>query len=232
MTKKQFTGLVSVVVGAVLVLWLFVRVTITERETVRVETPVGAAEFNTGKIVHSNLSDQIEVRRTVVVSPSDINGASGLENDENGITLIPSVGAGKVIVVNKIVGFSRFSSESWDMAGGPNAVASESFEVKWYNGSQRASGGNGYTSLGASFSRGFLTSGANNVVASRSVEVWTPSAKITGSSVGTASVSFEPVQYASSSAVILTGLVDPTNIETSGITDFVFEVFYKVLSDY
>lgn len=222
MTKKQFLGLSAVVVVAVVVLWLFVRVTvIKEKETIRVETPVGAAEFNTGKIVHSNLSEQVEQRRTVIVSPSDINGGGGFDDDENGITLIPSVGSGKVIVVDKIVGFARFASEGWSRAG------LESFEVKWYNGSQTASGGNGYTNLGASFSQGFFSSAANPAIGSPSQEVWYPYNPVDL----TESVA-QRGRFASSSAVILSGLVDPNNVETSGITDFVFEVFYKILTNY
>ena len=190
------------------------------------EGNLGAIEMESGRITYDQLATTVLQRRQVVVS------AAALDNLQDvPVTLIPAVGTGQVIVVQEIVGFRRFSSESWSRAH------NESFEVKWGN-SQTASatmpGMIGAVALGASFSNGFLTGGTNNTVASPSVEIWQPSGLLTdgdGSVGGTsASQSYEPGFYASSSAVYLTGNVAPQNAETSGITDFVFEVVYRIFT--
>jgi hypothetical protein len=184
---------------------------------------IGAIEMESGKIVYDNLASSVLQRRTVVVSASQVNG---LIDDENGIELIPAVGPNAVIVVQEITGFRRFSSESWS-----RGAANESFEIKLDN-IVTASGSSGAYALGASFSRGFLTGDGDNSIASRAVEVWKPSQLSTiaewpnGSSTG--SSSFDYPTYSSQSAVILSGRVDPSNVETSGITDFVFEVVYRI----
>jgi len=188
------------------------------------EGMLGAIEMESGKNTFDNLAQSVLQRRTVVVSAAQVDG---LIDDENGIELISAVGPNQVIVVQEITGFRRFSSESWNRGVPTN----ESFEVKLAN-IVTASGSNGAFALGASFSRGFLTGDGDNSIASRAVEVWRPSqlSNITewpnGGSLG--SGSFDYPTYASQSAVILTGRVDPSNVETSGITDFVFEVVYRI----
>ena len=168
------------------------------------------------------MAENVLQRRTVVVTQAEVND---LSNDENGVELIPSVGSDKVIVVDSIIGFKRFASEGWSRGSG------ESFEIKWNSGAL-ASGSNGWLVLGGSFSQGFLTRGAASSTVSKSMEVWRPSGFDIDDDglTGVASSSFQPTFQASSSAVVLTGLVNPTNVETTGITDFVFEVIYRILT--
>lgn len=186
---------------------------------------LGAIEFNTGKTTFNELANSVLKRNTITVSAAQIDDLR-----THPVTLVPAVGTDQVIVVQEITGFRRFSSESW------NRGNNESFEVKWAS-SQTATGSlagaAGNVALGASFSTGFLTGDALNSQASRSVEVWKPSGLLVtddGPSSGIASNSYQPSYYASSSAVLLTGLVNPSNVETSGITDFVFEVVYRILT--
>lgn len=180
--------------------------------------PLGAIEFNSGKITSDNIEPGVLQRKTVVVTAAQVDG---LHDDENGIELLPNVGSSYVNQVVSITGFNSFSSESWNRGG------NESFEVKWWNGDGTASAGNGYENIGASFSAGFLTAGSVDTNASKTTELWYPydNAAVANPTTLTSRV-------ASSSAVILTGNVNPSNAETSGITSFVFEIFYRVLPKY
>ena len=210
MTKKFIVG--GVVVAVVLSLTAFFKVVTLKFPSP--ENPTGAIEFNTGKVVHNQLAESVQQRRQVVLTQAQIND---LSNDEDGIELIPSPGSDKVIIVESIVGFNRFASEGWSRGTG------ESFEIKWDSGTL-ASGGNNRVALGASFSNGFLTRAAATSITSKSVEVWYP---YNPGSFTEADLIRSRV--ASSSAVVLTGLSNPSNVETTGITDFVFEVFYRIL---
>src|SRR3990167_3323489 len=73
------------------------------------EQELGAIEFNTGKIVYDNLSESILVRDTIVLTASETNNLYNVPK-----ILIPSVGVDHVILVDSIVGFRKFSSESWN----------------------------------------------------------------------------------------------------------------------
>ena len=185
--------------------------------TVEGEEQLGAAEFNTGKTVFNELAESVLVRRTIYVTAAQVDG---LKDDENGIELIPAVGSGKVIQVESIVGFNRYASEAYSRNN------EESFEVKWDSGTL-ASGGNNRVNIGASFSSGFLTRGTATSTASKSVEVWRPYVN-----TDVVENNYLRSRVASSSAVVLSGNVNPSNSQEDGITDFVFEVIYRILPTY
>lgn len=213
MTQKL--TIVGVVVAVVFSLLAFLKPAVIKE---LVEKPTGAIEFNTGKVVFSELAESVLQRKTVELTAAQVDNLRFVP-----IVLIPAVGDNKLIVVDSIVGMRRFSSESWSR----NAVG-DSFEVKWGNNqtaSAASPGMAGAVALGASFSTGFLTGGVTNSVASPELEIWRPGVITSKSSSG-----YDYPTYASSSAVYLTGAINPNNTETSGITDFVFEVVYRVFS--
>ena len=182
---------------------------------------LGAIEFNTGKVVFSELAESVLQRRQVVVSAAQVDNLRNVP-----IVLNPAVGDNNVTIVDSIVGFRRFSSESWSR----NYVG-DSFEVKWGD-NQVASGSVpgmvNSVALGASFSQGFLTGGRFNTTASPEIEIWRPSVAASLSNSFSSVVQAQSPIFASSSAVYLTGAINPNNVETSGITDFVFEVVYRI----
>ena len=179
------------------------------------EGELGAIEMESGRVTYSQLSHTVLQRRQVVVSAAQVDDLRNVP-----IVLIPAVGDSNLTVVDSIVGFRRFSSESW----GRNYVG-DSFEIKW-GSTQLASGSApgmaNSVNLGASFSQGFFTGNQFNSTASPEIEIWRPGV-VASQSVN----NLNPV-FASSSAVYLTGAINPNNVETSGITDFVFEVIYRV----
>ncbi len=183
------------------------------------EEALGAAEFSSGKIVHNQLAETVQQRRQVIVTANDLT-----DFEDHPVVLIPSPGSNKIIVPEKIIAFRRYSSESIDLGYGD-----EGFEVKWGD-TITASGMNGQLAVGASFSTGLLTGGVNFTAASRNFEVWQPSGLIASGSaiLPVASIAYTLPFTASSSALYLTGLINSNNVETSGITDFVFEVIYSI----
>ena len=74
--KKQIILVVAVVVGLVVVLKF------VDFNSPSAENPTGGIEFNTGKVVYSELAESVLQRRTVVLTQAQIND---LSNDENGI---------------------------------------------------------------------------------------------------------------------------------------------------
>ena len=195
-------------------------------EGVKGDEKLGAVEFNTGKVVFDELAESVLVRRQVVVSALQVDNIRNVP-----IILVPAPGDESVTLVESIVGFRRFSSESWSS----NNTYTEGFEVKWGPGPGNASGSAGMThqvSLGASFSLGFMTGNQFNNTTSQSVEYWRPSiasrsaSATNGDTYGT---------YASGSPVFLTSEFNPdnntgvSNAGIEGITDFVFEVIYRIL---
>lgn len=224
--NKKYIAITVVAIAIILGLILYVRAggdsakynienwtgNLVEGITGAPEGPMGAITFSEGGATYDQLARDVLQKRTVLVTATQVNE---LSDDEDGIILIPAVGSNEVIQVESIVGFNRFSSESWSRVAG-----NESFEIKWDSGAL-ASGGTGRYNLGASFSNGFLTAAATTTTASKGVEVWRPYIP-TDTSVANFTLT------ASSSAVVLSGFVNPSNVETD-ITDFVFEVFYRIL---
>ncbi len=210
--KNKLT-IVGVVVAVLLsVIAIFKPATIKEF----IDNPTGAIEFNTGKVVFDQLADSVLARRHVEVTAAQVDNLRNVP-----VILVPAVGDDKVIVIDQIIGMRKFASESWSR----NYVG-DSFEVKW--GSNRVASGSApgmanSVALGASFSQGFFTGGSVNNTASAEIEIWRPGL------IASNSVDSIPVVFASSSAVYLTGAVNPNNVETSGITSFLFEVIYRIL---
>lgn len=195
------------------------------------EGPMGAIVFNEGRTTFDQLAEGVLQEKIVTVASLSIDTIA-----DTPVELLPDAGTGKVNQLVSIIGFRKFSSESFSF----NQIVQshEGFEVKWGSPDVTASGLNGHVALGASFSTGFTTgdAGSNNG-ASLSVEVWNPSGKTTGgggngdtSGNDLASKSYAPTYLASQSAVYLTA---SSAFKTDGRdrqTSFMFRVIYRVLS--
>jgi len=188
------------------------------------EPAMGAISYSEGKITYDQLAESVLQEKMVTVSSLSVELIADIP-----IELLPDAGAGKVNQIVSITGFRKFSSESFSF----NQIVQshEGFEVKWAPGPVTASGLNGHFVLGGSFSAGFTTGDAGeNSDASRSVEYWVPSVKITtGPSTDLASKSYVAPMLSSRSAVYLTA---SSSFKTAGRdrqTYFIFKILYRIL---
>lgn len=198
------------------------------------EEALGIVEFNNG-VTYNQLAPNVLQEKIVQVTPAQLVSISW-----EPVTLLANPGTGYVYDIKEIVGFRRFSSESWAFESSND----ESLEIKWQDVA-KASGYNGAQPIGASLSRGFITGGANSTIASPAVEIWRPSAlrdsdELNGQLTDgffAASRQYEPAYFASrSTAVILTGSTSFTsgnniaNKDSEINTRFYFRIIYRLIN--